>query len=1230
MFVDELERPILGKYRVISTITSESFVFTYIANSTTQTVFIRAISATHPNFNPDYLVACLREYEISKQLVGNTVLIPVLEYGSTDDTHYFVYEFIEGDSLYEQIAISRNRPLNNQTITAVAKDICTALQVLHSNGLFHGDLNAKNVLLTKSKKAFLKSYGTSTTASEDENKLDADIYALGLILYRMATCQQYRPGKSQSALSLNRNLTPALSTIISATLNEFGEQRYYNLATLQEQLELGLDFDVSPEQLLEQLVRPATPPEIVEEPIEPELEEVVLAVAEAAPEVAAVEEAELAPEVVAEEPEPLETEAIELEPQEEAAELAEPELESEVAPEALEAEPTEEEAAPEAEVAELAEEAELAPEPESEIAAEEPEFEPEVAAEELEAESEAEVAELVEEAVTPELEVVELVEEAELAPEVVAEPEALEAETVELEESELEPEIAAEALEAEPEAEVAELVEEAELAPELESEVVAEPEALEAETVELEESEFESEVATEEPEALEAEPTELEEAELESEVAAEEAVTPELEVVELVEEAELESEIAAEEAEPLEAEPTELEEAELAPEPESEIAAEEAEPLETEAEETIEAEVAELVEEGELAPELESEVVAEPEALEAEEPELAPEIAAEEAEAFETEAEETIEAEVAELVEEAEEAEPTELEEAELAPEPESEIAAEEAEPLETEAEETIEAEVAELVEEAELESEVVAEELETLEIEAVEAEPQEEAATELSEEEAFFAELELEIAAEKAEAARLAAELEELERALAAEEAVAPETIAEEEAEALETETEEAESALEEAELAPEEAEGATEALEVEAQAETPEEAYPIEEAAEEAVAPEIEPTQDAPTKVKIYEPLIEMDEADLYEALAKNTSGIAATLVTEPDAPTFEPPLETEPLMSAKIAPETKPLELKTSTMAINGWSSAYKSNVGGIQASQLEDKTNQVAQLDVPLILQHPGAPEAEKTVQQPTFSLHSLPLVVKIFILLFAGILLILLVTLAKAPVNTVKLVPNTTSTVNSSLTSLVSSLNIQGATFDTSQPRLERELRTNLPVLFADNFMPSYSPKWKLIDNKWNVVDSVFKTVDNRPGTLLLDIGAAPNFEVSLVSESFVYTKSLGLYFYVNGEPANGTLDTSKSYISVSFFNCLLYDINTKTDGKQILNTSVTTSYTYCNEETRYAKPIIIQLRDNALYIYTGSREYKLFKTDLPPGITVGKIGIVTGGVGISDIRIIGL
>ncbi|MEI7554231.1 protein kinase, partial [Candidatus Chlorohelix sp.] len=335
MSVDELEQPILGKYRVISSITAESSVFTYIANSNIKTVFVRAISATHPDFNPAYLVACLREFEISNQLAGNTGLVSVLEYGSSDDTHYFIYEFIEGGSLHEQIAISRNRPLNNQTIGAVGRDVCNALEVLHSNGLFHGDLNPKNILYNKSKQAFLKSYGTSAIAAEDEDKLGCDIYALGAILYKMATCQQYRPGKSQPALLLNRNLTPALSTIISATLNEFGEKRYYNLALLQEHFGLAIDPDISPEHLLEQLVKPALP-EIVLEPLAPEIEEssaeeVVEPELEAEVESSAEEvvELELEAEIESSAEEVVELE-LEAEIESAAEEVVEPELEAEV------------------------------------------------------------------------------------------------------------------------------------------------------------------------------------------------------------------------------------------------------------------------------------------------------------------------------------------------------------------------------------------------------------------------------------------------------------------------------------------------------------------------------------------------------------------------------------------------------------------------------------------------------------------------------------------------------------------------------------------------------------------------------------------------------------------------------------------------------------------------------------------------------------------------------------
>lgn len=125
-----------------------------------------------------------------------------------EDLAFMLMEYVEGYALRKEIFRARGSGMSPNRILEIMRPVCSALYYAHRNGMVHCDVKPANIMIEKSGRVLVTDFGisrmmdaaTSTMvgvgtpaymAPEQVLGMDptpqADIYALGVVLYEMAT-----------------------------------------------------------------------------------------------------------------------------------------------------------------------------------------------------------------------------------------------------------------------------------------------------------------------------------------------------------------------------------------------------------------------------------------------------------------------------------------------------------------------------------------------------------------------------------------------------------------------------------------------------------------------------------------------------------------------------------------------------------------------------------------------------------------------------------------------------------------------------------------------------------------------------------------------------------------------------------------------------------------------------------------------------------------------------------
>jgi serine/threonine protein kinase/tetratricopeptide (TPR) repeat protein len=226
-----------------------------------------------------------RREALAASALNHPGICTIYDIGEQDNTPFIAMEFIEGETLRQHIG---GKPLPIERILDLGIQISDAIDAAHSKGIIHRDIKPSNVFVTTRgqakvldfglaklvSKGVLGSAGDDTASKSAEENVSivgiisgtpaymspehvrgddldrrADVFALGLLLYEMATGRAAFGGRTGGAIieailtrtpesvrSLNPSLPPQLEEIINKCIEKDRDRRYASAAAVRADL----------------------------------------------------------------------------------------------------------------------------------------------------------------------------------------------------------------------------------------------------------------------------------------------------------------------------------------------------------------------------------------------------------------------------------------------------------------------------------------------------------------------------------------------------------------------------------------------------------------------------------------------------------------------------------------------------------------------------------------------------------------------------------------------------------------------------------------------------------------------------------------------------------------------------------------------------------------------------------------------------------------------------------
>jgi serine/threonine protein kinase/tetratricopeptide (TPR) repeat protein/TolB-like protein len=207
--------------------------------------------------------------------VSHKNILRIHDLGDADGVKFISMAYIEGEDLHHLLKRQGRCPV--QQLLGIGRQLAAALDAAHSEGVVHRDLKPQNVLVDREGQAYVMDFGLAKSLEADAGMMTrvgailgtprymspeqvegkpadgrSDLYALGLILYEMATGDIPFSGESVTQMMMQRItqkakdpklLNPALpryvSTVILRCLETDPARRYQSAREVELDLHAG-------------------------------------------------------------------------------------------------------------------------------------------------------------------------------------------------------------------------------------------------------------------------------------------------------------------------------------------------------------------------------------------------------------------------------------------------------------------------------------------------------------------------------------------------------------------------------------------------------------------------------------------------------------------------------------------------------------------------------------------------------------------------------------------------------------------------------------------------------------------------------------------------------------------------------------------------------------------------------------------------------------------------------
>jgi serine/threonine-protein kinase len=188
-----------------------------------------AVKVLHPHLaETDAAARFLREGRVLGSLMHPN-LATIFDMDSEGGLPYLVMEFVEGESLAE--VIDRDAPVSRPAGMPIALQLCRGLAYMHERGVVHRDIKPQNILITKGDRVRIVDFGIARGPEAAEMTAPgwvmgtaqylapeivageaatprSDLYALGVVLYRLFTARLPFEGDDPFAVALQHRTAP--------------------------------------------------------------------------------------------------------------------------------------------------------------------------------------------------------------------------------------------------------------------------------------------------------------------------------------------------------------------------------------------------------------------------------------------------------------------------------------------------------------------------------------------------------------------------------------------------------------------------------------------------------------------------------------------------------------------------------------------------------------------------------------------------------------------------------------------------------------------------------------------------------------------------------------------------------------------------------------------------------------------------------------------------------------